>query len=388
MLQYIIRRLISGLFILFLFVSLVFFSAQALLPGDFVSHYAFSLSPSEAEELRTQLGLGQPVWQSYLQWLANLARGDLGLSYTPFGAGPPVSEVLKSVLPSSILVFGLGTGLAFLIGQWLGKFTAWRGPGLVSGAITFGSIILYTSFPPWLSFLLTYIFVRYLGILSLPRGVAVFRSPQVDRPEVMAQMVAGFAAVLAALLLFNYLLQRFARRKIPGFLFVILLGMGWMGTWALNGSTTFALEILEKASLPILTFTLLSFGEIMLVMRTTMADSRHEDYINTARAKGLADKDVRDRHAARTALLPVLSRLMISLPYLFTGMVMIEQVLGWAGVGTTLFFAVGNQNVPLMMGMALVIGVFSLVVRLILDILYAVLDPRTRSEARLVGRII
>ncbi len=114
-------------------------------------------------------------------------------------------------------------------------------------------------------------------------------------------------------------------------------------------------------------------------MRTSMIDTLHEEYIQTARAKGLPENIIRDRHAARNALLPVMSRLVISLPFLLSGMVMIEQILKWDGIGSTLFYAVGMQNIPLVVGTFLVIGVLSLLARMVLDIIQAALDPRIRS---------
>lgn len=115
-------------------------------------------------------------------------------------------------------------------------------------------------------------------------------------------------------------------------------------------------------------------------MRASVLDTMHEPYIITARAKGLPDHVVRDRHVTRNAILPVLSALLIRLPILLTGAVMIEQSLDWEGIGTTLFFAVGRQDIFVVMGLILVIGTISLVTRIILDIVHAALDPRIRYD--------
>jgi peptide/nickel transport system permease protein len=178
------------------------------------------------------------------------------------------------------------------------------------------------------------------------------------------------------------------KRHLPGVVFFPLLVAGWAGSWYAFDLASSAIEVLRKAALPILTYTLLSFGEFMLITRTAMVDTLHEDYVLTARAKGLTDRAVRDRHVARNAMLPVISRLVVSLPYLMTGAAMIEQTLNWAGVGWMLFFAVGMQDIPLAIGAGLVIGLLSLVARLSLDVLQAFFDPRIRSGVQVSRRYL
>ncbi len=379
MTHYLIKRFISGLIILFIFVSFMFVLAQEVLPGDYVSHFALQLSPSEAQELRDHLGLDRPIWQRYLEWFINLAKGDLGESYAAFGRRSRVSDVLKATLPPSLLIFGVGTALAFLIGQWLGRAAAWGGKGFTSSTITFGSIAFYTSFPPWLAFLMVYVLATRLNIPISLGGRSLFREPGMTDAAVITQMLVSLGLVLIGLLLVNVHLKRLWRRSIPTWLFVILIPVSWIASWYLNDIVPYAMDILRRAALPILIYTLLSFGEIMLIMRTSMIDTLHEEYIQTARAKGLPENIIRDRHAARNALLPVMSRLVISLPFLLSGMVMIEQILKWDGIGSTLFYAVGMQNIPLVVGTFLVIGVLSLLARMVLDIIQAALDPRIRS---------
>jgi peptide/nickel transport system permease protein len=117
-------------------------------------------------------------------------------------------------------------------------------------------------------------------------------------------------------------------------------------------------------------------------MQSSMADVLQEEYITTAHAKGLSASTVREKHAARNAILPVLSRLVISLPYLLTGIVIIESSLGWPGMGTTLWNSLYWQDMPLVMDMLLIVGLLSLVARLVLDVLIAYLDPRIRYGQR------
>ncbi len=381
MFRFILKRLVSGLIILFLFQTAIFFVVQVVLPGDFASHFTLMLSNQEIIEFREQLGLDLPLWQSYINWLGNLVRGDLGLTYSLWGSGESVLAVIQRVAPPTILVFGVGTALAFLLGQWLGKVTAWKGTGLASGLVTFSGIALYTSFPPWLAFLLVYFLSTQLGLLPRLMSNRLWQEAPFSSSEIMMRMVLALLAVLAMIFLLNMIIRRVMRTALPAILFVLLAAIGWVASWHWGGILPYAVDIAKAASLPLIGYVLLSFGEIMLIMRTSMFDVMHEQYVHTAFAKGLTSQAVRDRHVARNAILPVLSALVIRLPYLFTGAVMLERALNWQGIGTELFMAVGLQNILLVMGLVLVIGVISLVARLILDILQVMMDPRIHLGA-------
>ena len=378
MIRYLLKRLFSGVVLLFIYISILFFAIQIFLPGDYVSQFTLGLSPSDAQDLRETLGLDLPIWQRYLNWLIGILHGDLGNSFSPFEAGDPVMDVIKSTLPITLLIFGSGTALAFIIGQWLGKVAAWRGPGAVSSSITVVSIALYTSFPPWLAFLVIHFLAFRLGIPLHLGGRPMLEAPGVTEAIVVTQMLFSLVGVVILLLALNAFLHR-TRRGLPAVIWALLLAVGWFASWKLLGIEDDAIEILRMAVVPILLYTALAFGEVMLIMRTSMVDTLHEDYVQTARAKGLPERKVRDRHAARNALLPVVSRLVISLPFLFSGMVMIEDVLNVDGLGSALFYGVGMQNITLAMGIMLVIGAISLGARLVLDIVQVALDPRIRT---------
>jgi peptide/nickel transport system permease protein len=388
MIRFLIRRFLSGLVVLFIFVTVIFFLVQIIIPGDYVSQFSLTFSPSEAEALRHQLGLDLPIWQRYLIWLDGLLHGDLGRSYTLAGKGAPIFETLKPVIPPSVLVFGIGTVIAFLLGLWLGKVTAWRGPGFLSSSATFGAITLYTSFPPWLAFLAVYFFVTRMGLFSIGFTRTLWQSKPVTPSGVMWIMVISFAIILLALFFINLIIQRISRRSLPSSVILILLLVAWLVSFYKLGILAYAVDVLKAAALPLITYVLLSFGEIMLIMRTTMTDVMHEEYVHTAQAKGLPDYQIRDRHVARNALLPVISGLVIRLPYLLTGSVMIESSLDWAGLGSTLFYAVGRQNILMVMALAIIFGLVSLVARLILDVAHAYLDPRVRFDSQLIRKFI
>ncbi|MGD9316661.1 MAG: ABC transporter permease [Anaerolineae bacterium] len=390
MTRYLIRQSVLSLVKLFIFATLMFFFIQLLMPGDWVDQFSLFLDSGEREEMRVQLGLDLPVWERYLLWLRQLVTLDLGYSFT----GPPIVDVLKDVIPPTLFVFVTGTTIAFLIGLWLGKRTAWQGSSFLSSLTTLGGITLFTSFPPWLAYLLAYFLAggRDFVVMGERGGLrsATFRyldrelwmDIEVSPSVIVLQMFLTLVAVTAILLILNYLLDRAVGRRAPALIVLLLIAAGTIGSWYLLGIEPLALDILRLSWLPILTYTLLSFGETMLIMQSSMTEVLKEEYINTAHAKGLSPSVVREKHAARNALLPALSRLVISMPYLITGVVIIESAVGWPGMGTAMWNALYWQNMPLVMAVVLIVGVLSLVARLVLDVVIAYSDPRIRYDQK------
>jgi peptide/nickel transport system permease protein len=386
MIRYLVRQGLLSLAKLLVFITIMFFFIQLMMPGDFVDQFSLFMDAQEREAMRVQLGLNLPIGQRYLRWLGQIATLDLGRSFT----GQPILEVLKDVVPATLLVFFTGTLLAFSIGMWLGKRTAWRGSGFLSRLTTLGGITLFTSFPPWLAWLVAYAFTRGRefvimgergGLQSvtfhgLTRGLWV--EATISPSTVAFRMFLSLAGWVILGFLLQSLVQRIARRRLPGFLTLLFIVAGTVGTWYVLQMQALAIDLLKLSWLAIVTYTLLSFGETMIIMQSSMTEVLKEEYINTAHAKGLPVAVVRDRHAARNALLPVLSRLVISLPYLVTGIVIIESSVGWPGMGTSMWNALYWQNMPLVMDTLLIVGLLSLLARLVLDVLIAYLDPRIR----------
>jgi peptide/nickel transport system permease protein len=380
MLKFIIKRTISGAVALVLFTFLMFVLIEVLLPGDYATPFRLTMTADEIAAFREALGLDRPIPVRYWFWLRNLVTSGLGQETFRIAGGLQ----LKNVIPSTVLVFVTGLGAAYLLGSWLGRVTGWRS-GWKSDGVTFLGIATYTLFPPFLGFLM----VRYLGnpmfdlrnaLIDDPRGNLWLGAP-VSVQDVIWTMVATLLVVAT---LYVALGSWVARRRnwrmlsLPAFVIVGAVSYGW---WIYRSINLFALDILFDASLAILAFLLLSYGEFMLVMQTSMSTVIHDDYIQVARAKGIPDRQIRDRHAARNALLPLLSRFAVSLPYLLTGLVIIERAVGWHGVGSFLFQAVDGQDMPVIMDALVVIGAITLVVRLVMEVLTAVLDPRIRVQA-------
>jgi peptide/nickel transport system permease protein len=390
MARYLTKQALLSLIKLLVFLTIMFFFIQIVMPGDYVDQYALSYDAERREAIRAQFRLDLPLWQQYLLWLRRFVTLDFGNDV--FGFGEPIADILKEVIPPTLLVFFTGTALAFLIGLWLGKRTAWQGSRFVSGAVTLGGLVLFTSFPPWLAWLMVYFFARGTGYVITGsisglrlRGFQglddiVWKDAQISPSAIMLRVFLTLVIVTALFWLINVLLRRFAKRHLPGIAVLFLIAVSTVGVWHLLRMEAMAFDVLRIAWLPTLTYTLLAFGETMLIMQSSMTDVLKEEYINTAHAKGLSASTVREKHAARNALLPVLSRLVISLPYLLAGIVIIENSLGWPGMGSRMWNALYWQNMPAVMDMLMIVGVLTLVARLFLDVLSAYLDPRIRYD--------
>jgi peptide/nickel transport system permease protein len=158
---------------------------------------------------------------------------------------------------------------------------------------------------------------------------------------------------------------------------VAILGI-FVGYWWFNPTGKYALDIGYHMVLPLATRMMIDFAGIMLLTRNTMLETLREDYITTARAKGLTERVVRDQHAARNALLPVVTSLVYAIAFSIAGGIITETIFSWPGIGLTLLEASQVGDIPLTIGCLMMLGVLALVAHFVADILYAVLDPRIR----------
>jgi peptide/nickel transport system permease protein len=380
MTRFLLRRLGSGLILLFLLQAAVFFIVQIIMPGDFVGNFVLNISPEEAAAWRVQLGLDLPLWQQYLNWVKQAFTLDLGMSFY----GYPVMEGIMGALPYTVLVFVTGLGLAFMTGYWLGRVTAWKGPGFFSDGVTFTAITFYAFFPPALAYLLNLLLGRLgLGATDLNEFNYYWdKDFIVPQAQIVREMAISISLSVLLTLLLWAALRRVSRRRIP-FALIVPSALGlWAASWYFTGIWPAATRMMGRAIIPIIAFYLLSVGEMLVITRTAMNETLREEYITTARAKGLNERAVRDRHAARNAILPVMSKMAISLPYLLAGLAIIEQAMRWSGLGGSLFSASQLQDIPVVLGYLLFIGALTLLIRLLLDILVAVMDPRIRYSGR------
>lgn len=384
MARFILRRLMRALVTLILFQTILFMLIQAI-PGDFVSTL-LGMPPSLRQAMRRVMGLDAPLWQQYLRWMGQFFSGRLGETYR--FPHRPVVWILAVHAPRTLLLFLPAAVIALSLGLWLGRYLGWRHKGWWSAPTTGAAIACYTAFPPWLAFLLVQVFALRLrwfpaeGVLGYNSWRGVSTVSDVVIVWLLLTTLAVGLAFLGLRRLARRAGSRWRRLCIAGRV-AILIGAGL--AWTLSGWLLPALDLLWHLVLPLTTLVLLSFGETMLLMRVTMRDTVYEDYVLTARAKGLPDRAVRDRHVARLALLPVLARFIIQLPFVLIGSFAIEGAFHWQGMGYALFQAVDIQDIPVLMGILSIVGVALLVLHVALDILHAWLDPRVRSAHTAFG---
>ncbi len=384
MFRYLTKRLISGILSFFIFTIFIFFTFNLLIPYDFVDTVSLQVAgTANREALREELGLTLPLWQQYANWMSEMVQGNFGREFTLFGSDTPIADLLITAVPATLLVFILGAIFAFWLGYTLGKISAWRSSRWVSGPVTAASIAFYTAFPPWLAFLLGFLLVTQFELLPVRAGNRqlsnrLWLGAPITPAQVIMVILGTIGLMLVVTWLLNRFIRRFRKRGLPGILLIIIFLVGVWLIWQISGYAAYALDMLTAASIPIITFILLGFGDTLLLTRTGMADIRNEMYVQTAIAKGLPTKVVRDKHMARNALLPVLSRFVINLPWLLTAVVIIEYATNWPGVGSLLFQSIYNQNTFVYMNILVIVGFISLIARLILDVIYAYLDPRIR----------
>ena len=378
---YLIRRIWQMALTLFLILTVTFLLVQAQ-PGDYAAFYALNpdLPPDVKEQLRAAFGIDKPLWQQYLIHLRNTVTGDFGVSFGHFPR--PVLDVLMERLPRTIVLFVSATGASFYIGFLLGKAIAWRRGGFLEYAATISGTTLFTVFTPAFALMMIWVFAFRLGWFPVGKFLdpLVWRDTEVTANAVFSLMLITAVAFTAFALLVVFALGKTERRGLRRLAApIVLAGLLVVPmAWSVSGVGFLAMDILRHMVLPIATLTLISFAGTMLLTRNSMLETIREDYVMAARAKGLPEKNVRDRHAARNALLPVITSLVYSLIFAIDGSVIVESVFSWPGTGLTLLEAVRTEDLPLVMGAIVFIGLMSLLAHLIVDVLYAYLDPRIR----------
>jgi peptide/nickel transport system permease protein len=372
--RFVARRVGTGLLSLLLFLFILFVLIEVLIPGDVASLLRLGLTNDEFQDVRDGLGLTRPLPVRFLIWLGNFLSGD----YATTSFGRRASRHIFDALPPTVIVFVIGLAIAYVLGGYLGRFTSWR-PGRLSQGITMGAVLAYTAFPAFLAYLLNFFFLDLFHTRRLNwvgnHGL-LWAHADVTESVVMLRMTLTFLAVVGFVGLGAVHVRKRHRLRPSRLLGALAVAALSVGVWWAMGIGRFAADILFRAAVPILGMALLSMGEFVLITQTAMAGTTGEDYVLTAHAKGVKPRLVRDDHAGRNAVLVVLSRLAVSLPYLLTGLVVIETAMSWPGLGSFMFDAVQTQDLPVVMSSLAIIGIMTLAVRIALDIAHMILDPR------------
>lgn len=387
--KYILNRLAQILITLFIFQTLLFIILTAM-PGDVTNRMLNNpdIPPEVVERTRRGLGLDDPVLVQYARWWRNFITGDLGVSFSEYPK--PVIGIIKERLPRTLALFLTATLVRFTVGFSMGRILAWQRGGLFEYGSTLIGVMLFTVFTPWFGLMMIFIFGARLRWLPLGK----FLDPMLWSPAeipglannaskgnyIFGRMLLTATIVVVlwlVLLVVSRKLSAARRRQVLPIGTTLLVG-GVVGVWALSGIGYLAWDIVKHMILPVATVTLVGFGGTMLLTRQTMLETLREDYIQTARAKGVPEHIVRDKHAARNAMLPVFTNLIIGLPFIISGGIITETIFSWPGMGLTLLTATNSEDIPLVMGVFSFIGILALLSHLVADVAYAFLDPRIR----------
>jgi peptide/nickel transport system permease protein len=319
MLKYFVRRLLQ-LIPLLIGVSLISFFVMHLAPGDPTALFTDpNIDPQELARIRANWGLDKPIIVQYFYWLGNVLRGDFGTSYM---TGRPVILELLERLPATLLLMISSYILTLLITIPLGVFSAVKKGTLFDNLITIFCFAGMATPSFWLGLMLMLLFAVNLGWLP-------------------------------AVGMYNPLLGE-------------------------QGIGIRVLDIIRHMILPLTTMTILSLAGLSRYQRASMLEILNQDFIRTARAKGLPERIVIFKHALRNALIPIVTILGLSLPDLFGGAFIIETIFAWPGMGRLGVMAIFQRNYPLIMGIVVFSAVLIMLGNLFADIGYALVDPRIR----------
>ncbi len=313
MFRFVLHRIVVAVPILF-GVAVVGFLLLKMLPGD-PTFYLLGpwAGPGAREALLTRLGWDQPVPIQFIKWLTNVLSGDFGTSTT---YSVPVAEILGDRIANSAILASVSFVIATVFGFAGGVFAATRQFSLLDRFTTAGAIILASAPVYWLGLLLVYLFSHKLGILPASGMHSTDHEGEL-------------------------------------------------------------LDLLRHALLPAFTTALVPMAVIYRLTRAAMGDVLAQPYIQAARARGIAEREIVLKHAIPNILAPTVNITGLQLGFIFTGALFSEVVFNWPGIGYLLFEALGARDVPVMQTVILFTGALFVAINLLTDIAQAVIDPRT-----------
>jgi peptide/nickel transport system permease protein len=315
---YFIKRLGWAIFTIAFVVVLNFFLFR-ILPGDPARAVKDPrLTEETVAAIQARFGLDKPLHTQFGLYLVNLVRGDLG---TSFHSQRPVADVLAENLWNTLLLIGAGTILSIILGIVLGVVAAWRSGTVLDFSVLIASLAAWAAPTFWLGMILLFWGATRLG---LPIG---------------------------------------GKQTI---------GMSYDSIWERWQ------DVARHLFLPTLTYTIVYTGQYTLFMRSAVLDIFGEDFILTAKAKGLSTFEILRDHALRNAMLPTVTVVALNLGFTVAGTIEIETVFSWPGLGQAVVEAVDRQDYPMLQGAFLLLAISVILANLMADMLYFYLDPRIR----------
>jgi peptide/nickel transport system permease protein len=305
-------------------IATALFMLFRLMPGNPTSYI---VSPQMTPEVRQRIienyGLNDPLWVQYLRYIENLATLDLGRS---FKTNDPVADILMTYLPNTLVLMLTAFLLAYTVGVTFGVLTGWyRGSQFEKTTVV--TALVGRSVPSfWVGILVIWVFGATLGVIPMSGMTSIGTEP------------SGFIDMVTSL------------------------------------------DFLHHLVAPVLVLAFYYMGYPLLIMRNSMLETLSEDFIDICRAKGLTERAIMFKHAARNAMLPVLTAAAIAVGYAVGGSVLIETVFGWPGIGREMIRAVLRRDYPVAQGTFLVLAMSVVVMNFVADLLYGVLDPRVTYD--------
>jgi len=322
-LRFLARRVAQALLTIgfIVIVNFVLFRAMPGSPERILARNP-NVSPAAIQQTRERWGIDKPlIPEQLVAYLVATAQGDLGFSFS--SRGRPVTEVIAGRLGPTLLLFGLGEVIAIVVGLGLGAYTGWRRGGPVDLVGNGVSLVLY-SMPYFL-----------LGMILL----------------------LVFASTL---------------HWLPTF------GMTTLGR-TYDSALAYLGDLAAHLVLPVATVALGLIGQYSILMRSSIIETLNDEYITTARAKGIPSGRILRAHALPNALLPAVSLIAINLGYVVAGAITVEVVFNWPGLGTLTIEALSARDYPVLQGVFLALSISVVLANLFADLIYGRLDPRVRS---------
>jgi len=349
---YVARRLVYAVILIVAAMSLNF-AIFLLMPGEVATVFIQQrgLSPQLANQLIAEFnhnwGLDQPPLTRYAIYLKNMFTFNFGISMS--GNRQPVAGMILERIPWTLLLIGSATVISILLGIATGVASAYKRGTLFDSGNLVTSLMLGTVPVFWLGLVLVVIFTQTLGWFPASLGVPP-EWARLGSPPVAFSFGSSVASSSGSIL----------------------------ATVSTSSSLEFFVGILSHAFLPVLTLTLFLYGGYTLLARATMIDALTEDYIVTARAKGVSETSVLFRHALKNASLPIITSVALAFGFLFSGATITETVFSYPGLGYWIFNAVQLKDFFSMQAIFYIITLMVIIANILADFLYGIVDPRIK----------
>jgi peptide/nickel transport system permease protein len=317
--RYFITKVLQAVLTLVFVLAFNFFLFRGLGdPTQLLSRGRGNMTTSALADLKSQLGLDLPLPEQFAHYVGETLQGNLGYTFD----AQPVSSVIADAIWPTLLLIGTSTIASIVIGVWIGIKQGWRWGSKFDQSMLGVTLVLYAMPEFWFGLLMIMLFSVTLNVF--PAGGM----------QSTASDLTGWAHVT---------------------------------------------DVLNHLALPFFVLTVSYLAEYSLIMRSSLMEVLGEDFIGTARAKGVMERNVRKRHAVPNALLPTMTVTILSLGYVLSGAIVIETIFSWPGLGRLTYEAIGAQDFALLEGLFLLFSAAIIVANLVADLLYSYLDPRVRA---------